>query len=111
MSATAGLPYGDMDSLLRENAALREELMGQWESNHVEHCSREWPHPEGKRCHWPLPEVLSHYNPPNPEDDADTLERAALILIQYSTKPKSFLLGVFCNILNDTVAKIRREHP
>jgi hypothetical protein len=52
------------DSLLRENAALREELQKQWESNHFEHCSREWPHPEGKPCHWPLPEVLRAHQAP-----------------------------------------------
>jgi hypothetical protein len=45
--------------LLRQVALLREELRAQWEANHFEHCSREWPHPEGKLCHWPLPDVLA----------------------------------------------------
>jgi hypothetical protein len=38
---------------------LRAELASQWESNHAEHCSSEWPHPEGKLCHWPPPEILA----------------------------------------------------
>lgn len=40
-------------------AQLREELWKQWEINHSEHCDREWPHAEGKYCHWPLPKVLA----------------------------------------------------
>lgn len=48
----------DLAILERENAQLREELFEQWEVNHVEHCSREWPHPEGEYCHWPLPPLL-----------------------------------------------------
>jgi hypothetical protein len=39
-------------------ASVLDELRRQWECNHVEHCSREWPHPEGRLCHWPLPAVL-----------------------------------------------------
>ena len=45
-------------SLERDIALLREELWEQWESNHFEYCSREWPHPAGKLCHWPPPAVL-----------------------------------------------------
>ena len=44
--------------LLRENAELRGVLWEQWEANHFEHCGRDWPHPEGKSCYWPLPEIL-----------------------------------------------------
>lgn len=47
-----------IESLNGENAQLREELWHQWEYNHSEHCDRDWPHPHGVRCHWPLPEVL-----------------------------------------------------
>ena len=43
----------------REIALLREELWAQWEANHAEHCGKPWPHPNGDRCHWPLPSVLS----------------------------------------------------
>ena len=39
-------------------ALLREDLREQWEYNHSEHCDRDWPHPEGERCHWPLPPIL-----------------------------------------------------
>jgi hypothetical protein len=38
---------------------LLAALLVEWEFNHSEHCSDEWPHPEGRRCHWPQPEVLS----------------------------------------------------
>lgn len=31
-----------------ENVRLRAELTDQWELNHSEHCSNEWPHPEEK---------------------------------------------------------------
>lgn len=41
-----------------ENSSLREALWEEWDANHREHCSDEWPHPEGSRCHWPPPEVL-----------------------------------------------------
>ncbi len=44
--------------LQHENAALREQLYEQWEANHVEHCSRRWPHAVGEQCMWPLPEAL-----------------------------------------------------
>ena len=44
--------------LERENALLREELRYQWELNHFEWCSRDWPHPEDKTCYWPLPVLL-----------------------------------------------------
>ena len=45
-------------ALADENAELRKELQDQWEENHFEHCSRDWPHPEGKICFWPYPTVL-----------------------------------------------------
>lgn len=41
-----------------KNGLLREELWDQWEVNHCEHCDREWPHSEGRMCHWPLPDAL-----------------------------------------------------
>jgi hypothetical protein len=44
--------------LERENALLREALRAEWESNHAEHCAWDWPHHEGQRCHWPLPDLL-----------------------------------------------------
>lgn len=44
--------------LAREIAALREECQNQWHANHAEHCSNEWPHPEGYICCWPLPPSL-----------------------------------------------------
>ena len=51
-------PEEEVEVLRLENAALREELREQWESNHAEHCGSEWPHPEGKDCYWPLPAIL-----------------------------------------------------
>ncbi len=48
----------DLDRLRAENAALRDELEEQWRANHFEHCSREWPHPEGTRCNWERPAIL-----------------------------------------------------
>jgi hypothetical protein len=48
-------------ALERENALLREVLWEQWEYNHSEHCDRDWPHPHGARCHWPLPELLGSH--------------------------------------------------
>ena len=35
-----------------------EALHKEWQENHFEHCGRQWPHPEGKTCHWPQPTVL-----------------------------------------------------
>lgn len=46
------------ERLRAENAALRDELEEQWQANHFEHCSREWPHPEGARCNWERPPIL-----------------------------------------------------
>lgn len=50
----------EVDTLKAENEALREELLDQWQANHFEHCSAEWPHPATREipCHWPLPQVL-----------------------------------------------------
>lgn len=45
--------------VLRENAELRGVLWEEWESNHFEHCGRDWPHPKGKPCYWPPPEILT----------------------------------------------------
>jgi hypothetical protein len=56
-------PEERIADLEEENARLREELRHQWEENHFEHCSREWPHPEGKRCHWELPSLLEGLSP------------------------------------------------
>jgi hypothetical protein len=52
---------GQVTELERENALLREALREQWEFNHAEHCSNEWPHAEGRECHWPLPLELEGY--------------------------------------------------
>lgn len=41
-----------------KNGNLLESLWEQWSYNHSEHCDVDWPHPEGVRCHWPLPEPL-----------------------------------------------------
>lgn len=49
----------ELDRLQHEVAALREELWTQWEENHFEHCSREWPHPPGRECYWELPAILA----------------------------------------------------
>jgi hypothetical protein len=46
------------DDLELEIVRLREELHNQWWSNHSEHCSDEWPHPEGWICTWPQPTFL-----------------------------------------------------
>lgn len=46
------------DRLAAALARVEAELQEQWEYNHYEHCSDEWPHPEGKACHWPLPVSL-----------------------------------------------------
>ncbi len=43
--------------LEKENAELRAELLNQWEYNHAEHCSNDWPHP-GRDCQWPRPPIL-----------------------------------------------------
>jgi hypothetical protein len=48
----------ELVALRRENLRLRRALLEEWESNHFEHCSREWPHPTGKGCHWPQPKIL-----------------------------------------------------
>jgi hypothetical protein len=50
--------YARLHEALRRIAELREALEEEWEANHVEHCSREWPHPEGYRCCWPKPAAL-----------------------------------------------------
>ena len=44
--------------LEREDGLLREDLWDQWESNHIEHCSREWPDASEVICCWPKPESL-----------------------------------------------------
>lgn len=46
--------------LEKENNRLREDLWNEWEANHTEHCSREWPHPADRTipCNWPQPESL-----------------------------------------------------
>lgn len=51
-------PGDEVANLQKQVADLRAELMEQFLSNHYEHCSQEWPHPEGYYCGWPLPEVL-----------------------------------------------------
>jgi hypothetical protein len=43
--------------LAAETGGLRAALFEQWQHNHAEHCSSEWPHPEGKTCYWPGPEA------------------------------------------------------
>ena len=48
----------DCTYLLSLVEALREALREQWEINHYEHCTNEWPHEEMERCHWPLPAIL-----------------------------------------------------
>jgi hypothetical protein len=45
-----------------ENVRLRAELTDQWELNHSEHCSNEWPHPEEKKCCYPPPSILLGYS-------------------------------------------------
>jgi hypothetical protein len=35
---------------------LRIALVGEWLSNHAEHCEEDWPH-EGD-CRWPIPSML-----------------------------------------------------
>lgn len=44
-----------IEKLERENARLRAELWEQWEDNHSEHCSNQWPHPDGEICCCPVP--------------------------------------------------------
>lgn len=54
---------GDLASALRE----------QWEINHAEHCTNEWPHedlPNGP-CYWPMPPVLAALNRRDAGDDDD----------------------------------------
>lgn len=48
----------EIESLLEENAALRAELLDQWEYNHFEHCGRTWPHAVGQFCGWPRPDLI-----------------------------------------------------
>jgi hypothetical protein len=43
----------EKDALIK---ALRQELELQWDYNHAEHCTNEWPH-RGD-CHWPRPRLL-----------------------------------------------------
>jgi hypothetical protein len=40
-----------------ENEALREALREEWKAAHDDHCGS-LPHPPGRRCYWPPPEVL-----------------------------------------------------
>ncbi len=51
----------DIDELRRENLELLAELYDQWELNHAEHCSNEWPHREGKICCYPLLPILNQF--------------------------------------------------
>jgi hypothetical protein len=49
-----------VDELAAKVAALKRDLLEQWESNHSEHCGvpiPPWPN-EGE-CHWKLPESVS----------------------------------------------------
>ncbi len=48
----------DIEELERQNALLRAELWEQWELNHSEYCGHQWPHPDGRRCYYPLPSAL-----------------------------------------------------
>jgi hypothetical protein len=45
-------------------------LRVQWECNHSEYCGGQWPHPEGKRCHWPMPREMQD----EPTDEYRTYE-------------------------------------
>lgn len=49
---------GDREAEHLANERLRAELLHQWEYNHSEHCSNQWPHPDGYQCLWPEPPVL-----------------------------------------------------
>jgi len=51
-------PEDEIAPLRDENGRLRDELWHQWQYNHSDHCRTEWPHPVGKDCYWPLPDVL-----------------------------------------------------
>lgn len=52
----------ELQQLRQENEQLRQALEEQWEANHFEHCGRDWPHPTGRVCHWPRPEILDGYS-------------------------------------------------
>ena len=36
---------------------LVKELLRQWQINHSDHCTPEWPH-DGL-CHWPIPSIVT----------------------------------------------------
>lgn len=37
---------------------LRKVAIEQWQAAHFDHCSRDWPHADGRECYWPPPAIL-----------------------------------------------------
>lgn len=61
------VPFGDGDLLEHSELAARiaqleAALWDQWERNHSEHCTNDWPHP-GKTCYYPLIAALDQKAP------------------------------------------------
>lgn len=57
------IAFGESDiptaQLLADSWEMLKELREQWESNHFEHCRRDWPHEH--ICYWPMPAVLANH--------------------------------------------------